>query len=172
MKPAPTVCLVSEFSPPPGGMAVQAEMLAAGLRQQGHRVIEVPTNALAHGSIWRKLPLVRGMLNLSLYFSRLWPSCFKADVVHIFSNSYLSFFIFSFPAVAAGKVMGKRVVIHYHGGAAEKFLNRWFWLARLGLESADIIIVPSGFLEAIFGRLRLRTVTLYRCHAYHRRRWQ
>lgn len=158
MKAAPTVCLVSEFSPPPGGMAVQAEMLAAGLCQQGHEVILAPTNALAQDSMWRKIPLVRSMLNSSLFLARLWPACFKADVVHVFSNSYLSFFLFSFPAVAAGKVMGKRVLIHYHGGAAEKFLRSWFWLARLALESADIIIVPSGFLAQVFSRFRLDTV--------------
>ncbi len=160
MKPAPTVCLVSEFSPPPGGMAVQAEMLMAGLRQQGHEVIPLPTNALAHDSAWRKIPFVRGMMNLSLFLARLWPACFKADVVHVFSNSYLSFFLFSFPAVAAGKVMGKRVLIHYHGGAAEKFLQGWFWLARLALESADTVIVPSGFLARVFARFRLRTVEI------------
>lgn len=153
----PVICLVSELSPPPGGMAVQAEMLTAGLRRQGHQVINVPTNALAHGSAWRRIALLRGMVNLSVFLSRLWPSCFKADVVHIFSHSYLSFFLFTLPAVAAGKMMGKRVIIHYHGGAAEAFLERWFWLARLALESADVLIVPSGFLTRIFGRYHLRT---------------
>lgn len=154
----PIICLVSELPPPPGGMAVQAEMLAAGLRRQGHQVINVPTNALAHDSPWRKIPFLRGWVNLSLFLSRLWPSCIKADAVHVFSHSYLSFFLFTFPAVAAGKVAGKRVIIHYHGGAAEAFLRRWFWLARLALESADTIVVPSGFLAAVFGRFHLRTV--------------
>lgn len=155
--PWPIICLVSELPPPPGGMAVQAEMLGAGLRQQGHEVINVPTNALPQNSAWRRIPLVRGMLNLSLFLSRLWPGCFRSNVVHVFSHSYLSFFLFAFPAVAAGKVMGKRVIIHYHGGAAGAFLKRWFWLARLALESADMIIVPSGFLAAVFMRHHLRT---------------
>lgn len=164
MKPArnngslPVICLISELPPPPGGMAVQAEMLTAGLRREGHVVINVPTNTLAHASVWRRIPLLRGMVNLSLFLSRLWPACFKADVIHIFSHSYLSFFLFTFPAVAAGKVMGKRVILHYHGGSAGEFLKRWFWLARLALETADMIIVPSGFLAAVFLRHHLRTV--------------
>jgi phenylacetate-CoA ligase len=141
-------------------MAVQAEMLTAGLRREGHVVINVPTNALAHGSAWRRIPLLRGMVNLSLFLSRLWPACFKADVVHVFSNSYLSFFLFTFPAVAAGKVMGKRVILHYHGGSAGAFLKRWFWLARLALEVADRIVVPSGFLSAVFLRHHLRTAEI------------
>ncbi len=153
----PVICLVSELPPPPGGMAVQAEMLASCLRSEGHDVINVPTNALAHGSVWRRVPLLRGAINLSLFLSRLWPACFKANVVHIFSHSYLSFFLFTFPAVAAGKVMGKRVIIHYHGGSAGAFLKRWFWLARLALEIADMIVVPSGFLAAVFLRHHLRT---------------
>lgn len=151
----PVVCLVSELPPPPGGMAVQAEMLAAGLRHKGHVVISVPTNALPQHSFWRRLPLVRGMVNLSWFLSRLWPACFRADIVHVFSHSYLSFFLFTFPAVAAGKVMGKRVIVHYHGGAAGAFLQRWFWLARLALESADLIVVPSGFLAGVFMKHRL-----------------
>ena len=156
----PAICLVSELSPPPGGMAVQAEMLTANLRREGHAVINVPTNALAHRSVWRRIPLLRGMVNLSLFLSRLWPACFKADVVHVFSHSYLSFFLFTFPAVAAGKVMGKHVILHYHGGSAGAFLKRWFWLARLALEIADRIVVPSGFLAAVFLRHHLRTVEI------------
>ena len=164
MKPArdtvslPIICLVSELPPPPGGMAVQAEMLTSRLRREGHTVINVPTNPLAHASVWRRIPLLRGMVNLSLFLSRLWPACFKANVVHVFSHSYLSFFLFTFPAVAAGKIMGKRVIVHYHGGSAGAFLRRWFWLARLALETADMIIVPSGFLAAVFLRHHLRTV--------------
>lgn len=154
----PVICLVSELPPPPGGMAVQAEMLSAGLRREGHVVINVPTNALAYASLWRRVPLLRGMVNLSLFLSHLWPACFKADVVHVFSHSYLSFFLFTFPAVAAGKVMGKRVILHYHGGGAGAFLKSWFWLARLALETTDLIIVPSGFLAAVFLRHHLRTV--------------
>lgn len=156
--PLPVICLVSELPPPPGGMAVQAEMLGAGLRREGHVVINVPTNALAHDSFWRRVPLLRGLINLSLFLSRLWPACFRAGVIHVFSHSYLSFFLFTFPAVAAGKIMGKRVILHYHGGSAGAFLRRWFWLARLALESADLIVVPSGFLAAVFQRHQLRTV--------------
>lgn len=156
----PAICLVSELPPPPGGMAVQAEMLTAGLRREGHAVINVPTNALAHDSAWRRVPLLRGMLNLSLFLSRLWPACFRADVIHVFSHSYLSFFLFTFPAVAAGKVMAKRVILHYHGGGAGAFLKSWYWLARLALEIADRIVVPSGFLAAVFLRHHLRTVEI------------
>lgn len=154
----PAVCLVAELPPPPGGMAVQAEMLSAGLRREGHSVINVPTNVLAPASVWRRIPLLRGLVNLSLFLPRLWPACLRADVVHVFSNSWLSFFLFTLPAVAVGKVTGKRVILHYHGGAAGAFLRRWYWLARLALETADTIVVPSGFLAAVFLRHHLRTV--------------
>jgi phenylacetate-CoA ligase len=56
--------------------------------------------------------------------------------------------------------MGKHVILHYHGGSAGAFLRRWFWLARLALEVADRIVVPSGFLAAVFLRHHLRTVEI------------
>jgi len=153
-----SICVVSELPPPPGGMAVQAQLLSDNLRKQGHTVYNAPTNPLSQSSALRRLKWIRGVLNLNLFLARLWRACWKADCVHIFSHSYLSFFLFTFPAVAVGKLLGKQVIIHYHGGAADTFLQRWFWLARLALESADRIIVPSRFLSSVFQKFNIATV--------------
>ena len=139
-------------------MAVQARLLTENLRKQGHAVFNAPTNALGHSSPVRRIKWLRGLLNLNLFLARLWGACLKADCIHILSHSYLSFFLFTFPAVAVGKLLRKRVIIHYHGGAAEPFLRSWFWLARLALESADAVIVPSRFLASVFEKFDIATV--------------
>src|SRR6185295_20306107 len=41
---------------------------------------------------------------------------------------------------------------------AEAFLARWFWLARWALTRADVVVVPSGFLGAVFERFGMATV--------------
>lgn len=145
------VGLVAELPPPPGGMAMQAQRLTAGLRECGHEVVNVATNPLAHSSRWQQLPGLRGALNLALYLGRL-PRLRRVDCVHVFSHSYLSFFLFSAPAALAAGIWRKRLVLHYHGGAAGAFLDRWRMLAAPVLRAADRIVVPSAFLVEVFAR--------------------
>jgi glycosyltransferase involved in cell wall biosynthesis len=132
-------------------MSLQAERLTAGLRAEGHEIVNVPTNPLPHESVWRRAPGLRGFLNLAL-FVRLLPAVRAVDCVHVFSNSYLSFFLFTAPAVLAARLWRRRLVLHYHGGAADAFLERWHRSAGLVLRAADRIVVPSGFLVEVFRR--------------------
>jgi glycosyltransferase involved in cell wall biosynthesis len=146
----PTICLVAELPPPTGGMAIQAAMLSTALRAEGHEVVNVRTNTLALTSPWRRIPVLRSVINFLGYFAALLRGCRRADIVHVFGNSYLSFFLFSMPAVLVAQMLGKKSVLHYHGGAAREFLQRWGWLAIPILRRADRILVPSGFLRRIF----------------------
>lgn len=151
------IALVAELPPPPGGMPMQAERLTRGLREQGHIVVNVPTNPLPHASPWRRVPGVRGVLNLAL-FLRVLPVVRGVDCVHVFANSFLSFFLFTAPAALAARLWGRWLVLHYHGGAAGAFLERWHRLAGPVLRAADRIAVPSGFLTEVFRRYGFRAV--------------
>jgi glycosyltransferase involved in cell wall biosynthesis len=155
--PLVSICIVSELPPPPGGIAVQAQLLSDNLRRQGHIVYLARTNPLSYSSRLRRLKWIRGALNFALFLPLLFAASFKADCVHVLSNSYLSFFLFTFPAVTLGKLLRKRVVLHYHGGAAEQFLQSWFWLARPALVSADKVVVPSKFLSSVFRNFNIET---------------
>ena len=145
------IALVAELPPPRGGMAMQAERLTQGLRDEGHTVVNVPTNALDHASPWRRVPVLRGVLNLGLFLRRL-HAARDAECVHVFSHSFLSFFLFTAPAALAARLWGRRLLIHYHGGAAGPFLKRWGRLAYPVLRAADRIVVPSGFLVEVLLR--------------------
>lgn len=156
----PSVCLVAELPPPAGGMAVQAERLSGQLRTQGHALRNVRTNALAHGSAVRRVPLLRGLVNWALFMPNLLASIPRCRVVHIFSNSGLSFFLFSMPAILLGRLFVRRVVVHYHGGAAPGFLARSAHVVVPLLRLAQAIIVPSPFLARVFQRYGLSTVEI------------
>jgi phenylacetate-CoA ligase len=49
-----------------------------------------------------------------------------------------------------GRLFGRRVVLHYHGGAAEPFFARWGMLAKLAVLLANRLVVPSAFLKEVF----------------------
>ena len=150
-----TICLVAELPPPTGGMAVQAQRRGANLRGEGYCVIHVPTNALAQTSRWRRIKGLRGAINWLLFLGQMMLGVARARVLHLFSNSFLSFFLFSAPTVLWARLLGRRVVIHYHGGGADEFLQRWPRLALPVLRAGHALIVPSGFLVDVFARYGL-----------------
>jgi len=141
-------------------MALQAVWLSRLLRDAGHNVTNVPTNALPMDCVWRNIPLLRGILNLYFFLQNLRRDCASADIVHIFSNSYLSFFLFTAPTVLWAKWQRRPVVLHYHGGAAEAFLGRWHHLARPLILPAYAVIVPSSFLQDTFSRFGIKSVVV------------
>lgn len=151
----PSVCLVAEMPPPTGGMAVQAERLGANLRAEGHLVVHVPTNALKQKSPLRRVKGLRGAVNLVLFIASLVSGVARVRIVHLFSHSNLSFFLFSLPTALLARLLGRRLVIHYHGGGADEFLQRWSWLALPVLRLGHALIVPSGFLVDVFARYGL-----------------
>jgi glycosyltransferase involved in cell wall biosynthesis len=74
----------------------------------------------------------------------------RADVVHVFSASYWSFLLAPAPAMLAGRLFGKRVILHYHSGEAADHLERWGRLVHPWLRLAHEIVVPSGYLRDVF----------------------
>lgn len=155
-----SICLVGELPPPTGGMAIQAEMLGAALRSEGHRVRHVRTNALSQDSPLRQLPLIRGVVNFAMYLPLMLIGAMSCKVVHIFSNSGLSFFLFSAPAILTGRLLRKHVVVHYHGGAAPLFLASSGRLVVPLLKSASALVVPSGYLARVFSEHGLKPVQI------------
>jgi glycosyltransferase involved in cell wall biosynthesis len=73
----------------------------------------------------------------------------KADVVHVFSASYLSFLLAPLPAVLVARLYGKPVVMNYRSGEAPDHLRRSA-IARATLRRVDRNAVPSSFLRGVF----------------------
>lgn len=148
------ICIVSEFPPPPGGIGQQARLLSDHLENEGFLIYEAPTNIYLKSRLskFQKVRYVKSIVALYCYIKKLIYVVPKVNIVHILANSYLNFFLFTTPAIFLGKLLQKKVVVHYHGGAADTFLKRWESFIRIPLHMADQLIVPSKYLQCIFNR--------------------
>lgn len=136
-----------------GGHSVQAGALAAHLRDEGVAVDAIDIDRrLPRRPAWlRRTRGVRTLVNESLYLVAL-RQAVRADVVHVFSASYWSFLLAPVPAMLAGRLAGRRVVLHYHSGELADHLATWGWRVHPWLRLADDIVVCSEFQRAIFAR--------------------
>ena len=147
------VLLVAPRVPPSGGMALQAELLARLLRQDGHEVSYFASNFAFPAGLQfvDGIPGVRTIVRHLLAWLKLWPHTARVDVLHVFAASWLYFFAVVAPAVIVGKVLRKRVVLNYRGGDAGRFFRRWRWAVKPVMQMADVITAPSEFLATLIG---------------------
>ena len=134
-----------------GGQGVQARALVRSLREDGVDATLIPINPrFPVGARWiRRVPYARTVLNELLYVPGL-SRLAMYDVVHVFSASYASFLLAPLPAMLAGHLLNKRVVLHYHSGEAQDHLAKWGVLVHPWLRLADEIVVPSVYLRDVF----------------------
>ena len=147
----PRIALVAPSLEIVGGQSIEAVLLARALREDHYEVTQLPVNPTLPKSLqWvRRLRAVRTLANLAFYLPTL-LRLRKCDVVHVFSASYWSFLLAPAPAMVAGRLFGKKVVLHYHSGEAADHLASWGILFRPWLALADEIVVPSRYLAEIF----------------------
>ncbi|HTD48244.1 MAG TPA: glycosyltransferase family 4 protein [bacterium] len=141
-----------------GGQALQAQALVDGLRREGHEVLFVPINP---GFPWglrrlRRARYVRTVINEARYLPAL-LRLRQTDLVVVSSAAYWSFMLGTVPAMLAGRIFGKRVVLNYHAGEAADHLARWGLRVHPWLRVAHEIVVPSEYLRGVFARHGYRT---------------
>lgn len=139
-----------------GGQAVQAHRLLKSW--DGDPEIEaelVPINPMP--AVLRRLAdikFVRTILTQLIYWPTLLIRLRHADVVHVFSASYLSFLLAPMPATLIARLLKKPVVINYRSGEAPDHLKR-SRIARSVLSRVSANVVPSAFLHEVFARFNL-----------------
>lgn len=136
-----------------GGHSVQARALLQGLASEGYAVHFLPINPPFPRRLrWlRRLPYLRTVLNQLLYLPSL-SILRRVKFAHIFSASYWSFLLAPVPAMLVARLLGKRVVLHYHSGEAEDHLANWGMFVHPWLRLAHIIVVPSEYLRRVFAQ--------------------
>lgn len=134
-----------------GGQGVQAQALLDNLRREGRDVVLIPIDPrFPRGLRWlRSVPYMRTAVNQCLYFPSL-LRLRKVDVAHVFSASYWSFLLAPAPAMVAGRLLRKRVILNYHSGEADDHLEHWGVSFHPWLRLAHAIVVPSEYLRAVF----------------------
>jgi L-malate glycosyltransferase len=149
----PAVAIVAPSLEILGGQGIQAAALLDGLRGEGYEARLLPINpSFPAGLRWlRRHRFIRTLVNQTLYLPSL-LGLRRADVAHVFSASYWSFLISPLPALLAGRLLGKRVILNYHSGEAEDHLARWGILVHPWLRLAHEVVVPSEYLQSVFRR--------------------
>lgn len=147
--------LVGPLSPPAGGMAAQTAQLSALLQEQGAAIDLVRTNPPYRPAWVGRVPVARSLFRLLPYLWSLWRTAGRAQLAHVMANSGWAWHLFAAPAIWIAHLRGVPVVVNYRGGEAGDFLARSAGLVRWTMGRAQVLAVPSGFLEQVFAAHRM-----------------
>jgi glycosyltransferase involved in cell wall biosynthesis len=144
------VALIGPLPPPSGGMANQTLQLQRLLQEGGVVVELVQVNAPYRPQWMGRVRGLRAVARLLPYLATLWRALGRADAAHLMANSGWSWHLFAAPAIWVGRLRGTPVVVNYRGGFADEFLARQAAWVRFSMRRASRLVVPSGFLRAVF----------------------
>lgn len=90
-----------------------------------------------------------------IVFIRLLAKARGCDIINSHGCSYSGFITVMMCHIVA-RLLGKRLIITYHGGGAKDFFDK-YPLCKYFLKVNQPLIVPSGFLEAVFAEYGLKS---------------
>jgi len=151
-----SIGLVGPLPPPSGGMANQTRQLARLLGSAGLRIELVQVNAPYVPGWIEHVRGVRALFRLVPYLFRIWRCAGRVDLFHVMANSGWAWHLFATPAVWAARLRGKPALVNYRGGGAEAFLAKEARWVKPTLARAAALVVPSGFLQAVFAAHGIR----------------
>src|SRR5919109_1000453 len=102
-----------------GGQAIQAQRILDGWKgDQAINAWLVPVNPVPPRPFDRLLAIkyVRTLVTQLWYWPLLFRELRRADVVHIFSASYSSFYLAPVPAILVARLLRRPVLLNYHSG--------------------------------------------------------
>lgn len=144
--------LIGPLPPPAGGMANQTRQLAELLRAAQASVCLVQSNAPYRPRWVARLPGLRALVRLVPFLVALWRAAGCSDVFHVMANSGWSWHLYAASAIWVGRLRRVPVVVNYRGGEAPAFLARSHAVVRWSMQRSARLVVPSGFLQQVFGR--------------------
>ena len=145
------LALVGPLPPPSGGMANQTRQLAELLEVEGAVVEIVQTNAAYRPAWIGHLRGIRALFRLAPYVWALWRGIGRSNIVHVMANSGWSWHLTACPAIWVAWIRRVPVVLNYRGGGAKRFFDASWKSVRRTLQRATAVVVPSRFLERVFG---------------------
>jgi glycosyltransferase involved in cell wall biosynthesis len=148
------ILLIGPQAPPYGGMALQAGLMHELMTGEGLSVTFLPSNPPLPERLHflARLPGLRTFLRSVVFSWRVWRALARVELVHILACSWLYFFFVVCPVVLIGRMRRKRVIMTYHGGEAEEFLNRYDFLCKPFFRMAHVITAPSAFLASVISK--------------------
>lgn len=96
-----------------------------------------------------RVPYLRTLIRFPFYTFNLFRATRKVELVHAFAGSFGTFLAATAPAFVVARLLGRKVIIHYHSGRGDEHLTSSA-LARFILRKCDAVVVPSEYLAASF----------------------
>lgn len=119
-----------------GGISGQVKILYDKLDRTKYK----PAIFNTKGNLIRRIVLIPRLVLLSKKF----------DVLHVHGSSGWGGFFPVIVGMIVGSLWGKKRIVTFHGGNAEKFLSKYPKQTKFFLNKANTIIVLSGYLENVF----------------------
>lgn len=146
------IAIVGPLPPPEGGMANQTLQLRELLRGEGSHITVIQVNSPYRPRWIAGIRGIRAIFRLVPYVIQLWRAAGQVHLFHVMANSGWSWHLFAAPAVWIAKMRGARSVVNYRGGEAETFLARSSTIVLGTLHRANVLAVPSAFLQRVFSK--------------------
>ncbi|WP_245395176.1 glycosyltransferase family 4 protein [methane-oxidizing endosymbiont of Gigantopelta aegis] len=105
-----------------------------------------------------KIKGIRAIFRLLPYLVKIWKLAGQVEVIHVFSNSGWSWQLFSAPVLWIASVRKTPVIINYRGGEAQRYFEQSIAVVRPSMKRAQRIVVPSGYLAAVFQAFNIDNV--------------
>lgn len=150
-----TICIVSPFPPPYGGMAIQARKLASFLEGSDMKVVAVKTNADLPNNLHfiSKVKGLRTIASVLAFLRNLNKNLPQVEVVYFLTGFFNFFFWVTYPALILIKLHRKKIILSARGGEARLFFQKYGLLVKPILKRVDAISAPSGFLKEAFNEV-------------------
>ena len=147
-----TICIVSPYPPPLGGMAIQAQKMGRLLKESGYDVIAVKTNADIPESFGflSKIKGIRTIVTVLFFLKNLNNALNHTSVVYFLTGFFDFFFWVTYPGLLLIKLRKKRVILSVRGGGAREFFEKYKTVLAPIFSRIDTFTAPSGFLREVF----------------------
>lgn len=126
------VAILAPFPPVQGGMSTLSQELANRLADDGHKVTRVN---LGSGKL--------GAFLLPLLYTRIFFAVLRSDIVLIISASGPALWGKDLPAILCARLLGKKAVLDFVGGAAVDKAASWGWLKKTPFLLSHAVVVPT-----------------------------
>jgi len=128
------ILLIANYKPSVGGISGQIEILLKHFNDNKNQIDLFNTK----DNIFKRI-----LMPFVLFIKGR-----KYDIFHIHGCSFFGFFPIVI-GVIIGSLLKKKIIITYHGGGLDEFINKYKTKVMYYLNKADIITVPSKYLQNI-----------------------
>lgn len=142
-----------------GGQSIQADALIRGLNRERNVEVALAATDPPLPEVLRRIKYLRTTLKFLLFFPLILMRIWRYDILQVFTPAGPSYFLWSVPAMAIGRLAGKRVILHYHDGrGSTHFAQSRFavWTSRM----AHVLVTPSEYLSDAFARCNVPAVPI------------